>query len=297
MAVVFIWRGQSVQRGVGFRFPTESDTVKTITLTGRELAPVLMAKLVSNYERQYRDLHVQAEDGGTTRALEALANGKAAVGLLYRPPTDIEQKIIYGAVDDSVVCFPVALGGVVLLGHPRSPVGTLAMDDLRRMMRGDPDARFDHFYAPDPNQGLWDAFRSGLGLSANVDTPPFVTFVADEPAVMQAVAADERGLGVGSTLSLPDSLGERGVKIILLRSDTGLAPVEPGYEQIGYGEYPLYHYLYIACLANASVRGAMFVTHVTSDRGQRQIERAGFLPARQTLRPIQLTRDPVGGSK
>jgi hypothetical protein len=76
--------------------------------------------------------------------------------------------------------------------------------------------------------------------------------------------------------------------------DTGLVPVEPGYEHVGYGEYPLYHYLYIACLANGSTRGAMFVTHVTSDRGQRQVERAGFLPARQTVRQIYLTRRPLG---
>ena len=38
----------------------------------------------------------------------------------------------------------------------------------------------------------------------------------------------------------------------------------------------------------------MFVTYLTSDRGQRQIERAGILPARQTLREIVLTRGPIG---
>ena len=72
--------------------------------------------------------------------------------------------------------------------------------------------------------------------------------------------------------------------------------VRPGYEKIGYGEYPLFHYLYAACLANGSVRGAMFVTYLTSDRGQRQVERAGFLPARQTSRRIVITRHPLGSS-
>ncbi len=294
MAVVFIWRGQSVQRGLGFRFSTESDTVKTITVMGRELAPALLARLVSYYQRQFPHMSVDLQDGGTVRALEALANKKAAVGLLYRPPTSVEQSIIYAAVDDSVLYFPVALGGVVLLVHARSPVETLDMDDLRRLLRGDVDARFEHMYAPDPNQGLWDAFRTGLGFSTDAEVPPRVTFLADEAAVVRAVAADERGLGFGRTLTLPDSLGAHGVRVLSLKTDAGSVPVEPGYEQVGYGEYPLYHYLYAACLANGSVRGAMFVTLVSSDKGQIQVERAGVLPARQPLRPIYLTRDPVG---
>jgi ABC-type phosphate transport system substrate-binding protein len=294
MAAVFIWRGQSVKRGTGIRFPTESDTVKTITLTGRELAPALMATLVSNYQRQYPDLHVVLDDGGTTRALEALANGNAAVGLLYRPPTGIEQSVIYGAVDDSVIYFPVALGGIVVFGHPESGLRMMDVDDLRRFVRGDVETRFERFYVPDPNQGLWDALQTGLGFSSGMETPSKVVFLADEAAVVQTVAGDRRGMGIGSTLTLPDNLEPLGVRLVTLRPDAGGAAVAPGYEQIGYGEYPLYHYLYIACLANASVRGAMFVTYVTSDRGQRQIERAGFLPARQTLRPIQLTRDPIG---
>jgi ABC-type phosphate transport system substrate-binding protein len=294
MAVVFIIRGQQVQRGLGLRLSNESDTVTTITLVGRELAPVMVPRLVSNYQREYPRLHVNVEDGGTVRALEALANRKAAVGLLYRPPTRAEQAIIRSAVNDSVLYFPVALGGIVVLVNPVSAVDSLTLGDLRGFLGDEDDARFDHFYAPDPNQGLWDAFRSGLGFSESEETSPRVTFLKDESAVVQAVAADPRGLGVGSTLSLPDSLADRGVRVVKISRDAGSAAVEPRYERIGYGEYPLFHYLYVACLANGSVRAAMFVTQLTSDRGQRQIERAGVLPARQTARPIILTRHPVG---
>ena len=296
MAVVFIIRGQQVQRGVGFRLSNESDTVTTITLVGRELAPSVIPRLVSNYHRDYPRLHVIVEDGGTARALEAIANRPATVGLLYRPPTRSEQAKIRSAVNDSVLYFPGALGGIVVLVNPVSAVDSLVLDDLRGFLRDDADARFDHFYAPDPNQGLWDAFRAGLGFSENEETSPRVTFLKDESAVVQAVAADPRGFGIGSTLSLPDSLADRGVRVVKISRDAGSAAVRPGYEQIGYGEYPLFHYLYVACLAKGSVRAAMFVTQLTSDRGQRQIERAGVLPARQTARPIVLTRHPVGSS-
>jgi len=119
----------------------------------------------------------------------------------------------------------------------------------------------------------------------------------DEPAVIQAVANDPDALGIGSTLSLPDTLSGYGVRFVRILPDTGSVAVGPEYERIGYGEYPLHHYLYAACLANGSVRAAMFVTHLTSDRGQRQIERTGVLPARQTVWPIVLTRRPVGSPR
>lgn len=295
--VVFLLRGQKAQRGIGFRLANESDTVTTVKLVGRDLAPGVVKRLVSNYQREYPRLRVLAEDGGTTHALEALANGKAGVGLLYRPPTPIEQAIIKSAVGDSVLYYPIALGGIAILAHGESGVESLTVDELRRFVRDDAGTRFERFYAPDPNQGLWDAFRRGLGVPEEAVASPRVTFLKDESAVVQAVAVDPGGLGIGSTLTLPDSMPGLDVRFVKLRSDSGSAAASPGYEQVGYGEYPLYHYLYAACLANGSVRAAMFVTHLTSDRGQRQIERAGVLPARQTLRPIVLTRQPVGGSR
>jgi ABC-type phosphate transport system substrate-binding protein len=296
VAVVFLIRGQSAQRGLGFRLPTESDTVKTITLVGLELAPGLIPLLVQGYHREFPDLHVLTRDGGTVRALEALANRQAAVGLLYRPPTRAEQALVKSAVNDTVVYYPIALGGIALLGNPSSSLDALTMDDLRRFLRGEGDARFDRLYAPDPNQGLWDAFRSGLGVALDEPSPATTTFLVDEAAVLQAVAADPRSVGIGSTLTLPDSAEIHEVRILAVRPDAAAVAVKPGYEQVGYGEYPLYHYLYVGCLKDGSVRGAMFVTFLNGDRGQRQVERAGFLPARQTWRPISLTRHPLGSS-
>ena len=46
MTFVFVLRGQKAQRGIGFRLPNESDTVTTIRLMGRELAPGMVPRLV-----------------------------------------------------------------------------------------------------------------------------------------------------------------------------------------------------------------------------------------------------------
>ena len=299
VVVIFMLRGPGFKQtggGVGFRFSTESDTVKTITLAGLELAPDLIPVLIDGYEFRFPELHVRTMEGGTARALEALVNRRAAVALLYRPPTREEKALVLSAVNDSVLYFPVALGGIDVLANDRSGLDSLAQNDLRRAMRGEALAGVEHVYAPDPNQGLWDAFRSCLGIAAHAPVPPTVTFLKDEAAVVEAVIADPRGIGIASTLSLPDTVLSSGVHAVLVRADDKTAAVPPEYSRIGYGDYPLFHYLYAACLANGSVRGAMFVTHLTSDRGQRQVERAGLLPARQTARAIVITRHPLGGN-
>jgi ABC-type phosphate transport system substrate-binding protein len=298
--VVFLLRGpgsKSNHTSLGFRFSTESDTVRTITLAGVDLAPELVPRLVSDYEWQFPELRVRLGDGGTTRALEELVNERAAVALLYRPPTPEERSIFMSAVSDSVLYFPIALGGIAVLVGGESTVDSLRADDLRRALRGAPGRGFDRIYAPDPNLGLWDAFRSSLGFSRNAPVPDTVTFLEDQAAVVNAVIADPNGIGIASTLSLPDTVFSGDVYEVAIRPDNGAAAVMPEYEKIGYGEYPLYHYLYAACLANGSVRGAMFVTHLTSDRGQRQVERAGFLPARHTARTIVITTHPPGGNR
>lgn len=300
VVAVVVLRGPALRTGgTGFRFSTESDTVKTITLSGVELAPELVPQIISDYEFAFPELHVNVMEGGTARALEALANHRAQVGLMYRPPNRDERAIVMSAVNDSVLCFPIALGGIEILAHDGAGPDSLTMDDLRRALRGDAVPAFDTVWAPDPNDGLWDALRKGLGFSRDAPVPANVKFLKGENQVVDAVIADPRGIGITSTLSLADTVVSQGVHAVAIRPDKGGFAAMPEYERIGYGDYPLYHYLYAASLANGSVRGAMFVTHLTSDRGQRQIERAGFLPARQTARSIVITTHPPGdyGSK
>jgi ABC-type phosphate transport system substrate-binding protein len=268
-------------------------------MAGVELAPELVPQLIDDYKVSAPDMHVNVIEGGTARALEAMANRRAVVGLLYRTPTPEERSIMLAAVKDSVLCFPIALGGIEILAHNGAGPDSLTTQDLRRALSGEAVPGFDTVWASDPNDGLWDALRKCLGFSQKAPNPSNVKFLKDEKQVVDAVRADPRGIGITSTLSLPDTVVTEGVHAVAVRADKGGAAAMPEYERIGYGDYPLYHYLYAACLANGSVRGAMFVTHLTSDRGQRQIERAGFLPARQTARPIVITRHPLGedGSK
>ena len=64
--------------------------------------------------------------------------------------------------------------------------------------------------------------------------PDSVTFLADEKAVVEAVIADPRGIGIASTLSLPDTVMSTGVHAVAIRADGKTSAALPEYAKIGY---------------------------------------------------------------
>lgn len=269
-----------------------------VTVSGRDLAPELLDRLLAFYRQDYPQAQLVAAGGGTYHALEDLANGRADVALLYRRPTAAEQDLLRATAGDTALVFPVAVAAAVLLAGARTTADGLTLDELRAALAGTGPAPGARFYAPDPNDGLWDALRARLGLPA-ADTPgaPPVTWLADAPAVAAAVAADDSAWGLVSTLSVPtDALGlpETAARILRLRAETDAAPAAPTREAVAAGDYPLHHLLLAACVGTGDFEGAKFVTHLASGRGQRQVERSGALPARQVAREVYLTRQPVG---
>ncbi len=276
--------------------PRES-AMKTLSVAGLDLAPRLIPRLLAHYRRDYPDLGIEMTGGGTARALEDLANRRADVAFLSRPPAPDEQGLFKTARGDTALWFPVALGAVVVLENPAAPVESLDVSTLRALADGAFPPSFDRLYVPDPNTGLWTAFRGRVGLAAgdSIRQTPGVVFLADEAQVLRAVAAEPRALGLGSSLSLPGNLDSLGVAPVAVGTDTTRAAL-PTYEAIGYGEYPLFHYLYASCPASGSISGNMFLSYLVSARGQRQVERDGALPARRPLREVILTTGPVGKS-
>jgi phosphate transport system substrate-binding protein len=285
-------------RGFGPRsgsppFSPFSTIDSSLTVTGLDLAPDLIHDLLNAYAEDYPRLTIHLKGGGTTQGLEALANKRAQVAFLSRPPTRAEQDLFRSAGKDTALWFPVAVGGMVLVRNAASPVESLSLDAIQGLVRGAGDPRVGHFYVPDPNLGLWDALRERLHATGNAgERPSGVVFLESEAAVLDAVRADPSSLGLASSLTLPKTLP--GLATVALVSVTGGAE-QPTDDAIAYSRYPLHHYLYVASTPYGDIQGSMFVTYLTSDRGQRRLERAGWLPARQVLREIYLTTHPLGG--
>jgi ABC-type phosphate transport system substrate-binding protein len=266
----------------------------TLLVAGRDLAPGLVDRVIDLYRRDYPDLEIVVRGGGTNHALEDLINREADVAFLVRPPREDEQGLFRAVGGDSVLWFPVALGGIALLTQREADPGPILPSDLRRSWDEGASFPFDRVYVPDPNRGLWDVLRDSLGIPREEPEPGGrIVFLRDETEIVAAVQSDPGALGVASTLALPEPLPS-GVAMARVGGESAGQAVLPTYENIGLGGYPLFHVLYAACRSDGDIQGAKFVTYLTSGPGQRRIERAGYVPALRYLREVVLTTHPVG---
>jgi ABC-type phosphate transport system substrate-binding protein len=288
LIAVFLSR-DSLRRAMVMEKAKHSDA--SFVLAGVDLAPELMATMVKGYLEDYPGVSVQTLPGGSSHALEALLHSGADVALTLNPPTPREQSLFREGLGDTTLWYPVALGGLAFITAATTPFDTLWTRDLAAFLGGSPQVPFTRLYAPDPNTGLWDALRTRLTVPLE-STPANTFFLEHADAVREAVLADPGSIGLGSTLTR--QFGSE-TRTLWVAADSG-----PGYRpdiaSVGTGDYPLYHYLYVVCPRNGNREAAKFVTHLTSARGQRGVERNGYLPAERVPREILLSREPLGAT-
>jgi len=323
IAVLILTRGGVPWKRFVAALKGAGDPNPTLTIAGRDLAPPLLERLAVEYQRDYPQLTVDLLPGGTNQALEALLAREADVAFAYRPLTAAEQALFREADGDTAIVAAVAVGGLALLEHaaagdtPGAIATTLTVAELREALAAlaatpaeaaEPDPALapycERLYVCDPNEGSWDALFGALGLpapalpagGAQVLAAPRlgrVTFLADPAAVIAAVAAAPGAWGLVSTLDAGVDAAS-GARFVGVVAEAGQSAVAPGAASLATGVYPLHHFLHVACRGAGGFEGGKFVTHLTSARGLRQVERAGVVPARLVARTIQLSREPVG---
>ena len=200
---------------------------------------------------------------------------------------------------DTAIVAAVALGAVVLVAGAETDAAPISPTTFVDLLNGNSTGRYDRLYVPDPNEGLWDAVWQAQGRErAPEPAAGAVVFVEDARAVLAAVAGDGRAWGLMSSLDGPDvttATLPAAVTVVPVRAAPDSLPALPTYENVATGAYPLYHAFFVVCRSGGGREGGKFLTHLSSARGLRQIERAGVLPARQVLREIYLSTAPIGG--
>jgi ABC-type phosphate transport system substrate-binding protein len=265
----------------------------TLRISGSQVAPGLVDRLAREYCAEYPRVTPEFRGGGTAHALEDLLNEHAEVAFLNRLPSAAEGQVIR-ANGDSVATYPIALGGIAILASTRSSWSEMSIEGLARTLgRGAPSLGDpERVYVPEPNLGLWGAVATQLELGEVA--PVLVRWVAGEAEVVAAVAGDVRAIGLASTLALPAGFEDSDVQFVRLRTAASDSSFSPLHEALISGDYPLFHYLYVSCRPGSGIQAAAFITYVFSGRGQRMIDRAGYLPARDVPRLVQLVSRPIG---
>ncbi len=292
LAALILYRGVPAIRA----YLAEQRSVRdrsVLTLAGLDQAPVLIMRVVDVYKSLYPEVDLRVNGGGTRQALEDLFNRRADVAFTSRLMTEEESAIIRG-IGDTALSFPVALGGIAVVTAESSPFDAIPANRLREALMGTGtglgpgDEAVERIYAADPNLGLWTALTQQLGLPEEPARP--VTWLAGDREVIQAVSADPGSIGFVSTLCLPPDLERLGARAVAISREPDEPASGPTEGSVAGGEYPLYHYLYVSCRPEGGGLASGFVSFLQSGRGQRLVEREGFLPARAVPREIILTK-------
>jgi ABC-type phosphate transport system substrate-binding protein len=303
---VFIYRNDIDWSRFTAAFQDREQAEPTLVLAGRDLAPGLVDILVNHYRRDYPELDIRTLPGGTNQALEDLVNRRADVAFLSRPPTPAEQDLFRQVDGDTAIVEPVGLGGILILAGSDANLKDspgITVEHLGKLMAGDTQGFCDRFYAADPNLGYWAAAARLTGRVSDPVDEAAVIYLANDREVARAVANDRRAMGMVVSFDLPAIFSPTlpawedstvGPVIVPVADRPGGPATEPTYENVAEGAYPLFVSLFVACRTNGGIQGGKFLTHLASGRGQRQIERAGCIPARQVLREIFLTTQAVG---
>ncbi len=270
--------------------PSAGPVEDQLVIGGADTAPELIPRVVSYYQELYPKLALQTRPGGTVAGLEDLLNRRADVAFLSRPPSALEDSVAHAA-GESLLVLPVALAGILVLTSATSGPDSLSVSALREIVSGASSRGRGRTYVPDPSLGLWGAVARQLDLPE--EGTPGIIWLQDDREVAQAVAMDPGTLGLASSFKV-DPAREPGCRAVRITADPAAAAAAPGQSEIAGGEYPLYHHLFAALRAKPGAQAAAFVTFVHGDKGQALIRNAGFLPAREIAREIQLAQGPVG---
>lgn len=260
-----------------------------IVISGTDNAPDLIMQSVVQFQSDYPKVDVRLEGGGTVQALEDLLNKRAAVAALSRPPTSREQEIAVQR-SDSLIYFPIALGGIAILAPRTSALDALSLADLRALLAGAPSEALQsrgivRLYGPEPNSGLWEALIERLGVKG---VPPRYIPLATGALVLEAVRQDPASIGFASDLTYELPADDQTL-VELKIGEVASSALPPTKAHIVDGGYPLYHHLYLCTTSGGNVLAGGFVTYYMQPTGQRWVAKRGFLPARLPAREIRLS--------
>lgn len=288
VAALFLFRGPRSWEGLrDVLLPPEDGG--SLRVAGRELAPDLVDELLRAYRRDYPKARLQTTPLGGAYAMEQLLEERTDVALLPRAPRAKEVSAFTSTDGGPPVAEPIAVGALVLLVSAEAAVDSITWGSLRALVGGGTVGGIERLYAEDPDRGSWDGLPPALG----VEPGNAILFLEDAEALEQALRDDPRGIGVRAEFAWPVG-APSGLKVLALSAPEGGSAARPTYEDVAHGRYALTTRLHVVCRASARGEASKLVTFASGARGQRSLERAGFLPAQRFLREILLDPGPLG---
>jgi phosphate transport system substrate-binding protein len=231
-----------------------------------------MAELAKAYQKK-TGIKVNLQGGGATKGIRDAVKGEIDIGGACRP-------IIAGhAKERTAYQVPVAWDALVVIVHPKNPVKTISLSDLKNIYLGKLN-NWKDLGGPDQPIELYARRGKFSGVGRTLREIVFANFDQEFPGAKHIVRSSgplEKGIqknlyGIGTTGI--SSAKRRKVKILQLNGK------DPSYENIKSGEYVLYRPLYLVTRGKASADDKVkdFITFALSREGREVIKNAGSVP-------------------
>jgi len=247
----------------------------------------LMSRENAVFESSYPQATIEMTPGSSREAVRALFAAECDMAVISRELRPEERRAAtMGKLE--LEGYRFARNAVVLIVHPSNPVENLALDDLRRVFRGDARSWSDLGGPPLP---VTPVVQPG---TADVTEFFVEEALGGEPIRAQALTAANDSLVVEQVARTPGAIGyvtlctpvDR-VKVLRAATLKGLPYWRPDLEAIYRGDYPLTRFYNLYVRAGGKQLANGLVTFVTSIDGQRLVREAGLVP---TSVPVRFVR-------
>lgn len=261
----------------------DSPTSGTLTVAASGACLALVQAAADAFHDQYPQAHIRTVNAEGFRATETMLRGQADLVVLARGPLPEETRAA-AQLKLTLRSAPIAIEGIALVAHPsqtlasvaEAQAGAIAEGRIRRWQDLGASRESLEVFAPEPSTGT-GAYVAAL--SRDIARSP-VYFVENDSAVVAQVAQRSRAFGfVGSGYLVRTAGLHPRVHVFDVRPrGDSTSTVSLSQASLADGSYPLTSEVTAITRGEPGGLAAGFLAFMTSQRGQRAVERVGLTP-------------------
>ncbi|MDD3845422.1 MAG: phosphate ABC transporter substrate-binding protein [Syntrophorhabdaceae bacterium] len=244
-------------------FNDKSGRKHTITIAGSTSVMPFTEKLAEHFMVDHKGFIVDVQGGGSTAGIQATINNTVELGMSSRGLKNEEKRL-----STITICYD----GIAIVVHPDNPIGTLSLDEIRRIFSGRisnwrqmgwVDRRIDAV-SREEGSGTRGAFEDLIMKGAEIDDG---TMVQDSNgSVKEVVATDPYAIGYISM-----GLVGKNVKPVAIDG------VSPSIKTIKSGRYKIVRPFLYVTNGEPDPRTTQFIDYVLSGEGQQILKNEGLV--------------------
>jgi len=248
--------------------------LEIVQVTGSSTVMPIAARSAELFNNNQKDIRVTVTGGGSGHGIEAVATGKADIGMASRDVTASEIERFGDRFVEHVIAKD-AVAVVVSSDIYNAGVTNLTKEEIRRIFNGEirnwsevggPN-RWIAVIVRKPGSGTRDTFMEAIFGTALAKENGQDVAVSENAEMMMNIVNKKNAIGYISVGYLNEN-----VKAIAI---DGVLPTE---ENIYNGSYPISRNLYFYTYGDPLPKTQKFISFVLSPKGQKIVEEEGYLP-------------------